>query len=117
MVLSCGVDLHKSTCSLGVGQFFSGVPLLAQFYTDVNKRKSGNVRTPYQREMSKKAFLDAYASCAILHRSGEIANIVPTTVRYWLNNGLLTQAEIDAAYEAYQDRIRCGKHQCGYICK
>ena len=81
------------------------------------KRKSGNVRTPYQREMSKKAFLDAYASCAILHRSGEIANIVPTTVRYWLNNGLLTQAEIDAAYEAYQDRIRCGKHQCGYICK
>jgi hypothetical protein len=70
------------------------------------KRKSGNVRTPYQREKSKQAFLDAYASCAILHRSCEIANIASTTVRYWLNSGFMTQAEIDAAYESYQDRIR-----------
>jgi hypothetical protein len=36
MVLSCDIDSHKSTCSLGVGQFFSGAGLLAQFYTGVN---------------------------------------------------------------------------------
>jgi hypothetical protein len=37
MGLSCVCDSHKSTLSLGVGQFYSGAALLAQFYTGVNR--------------------------------------------------------------------------------
>lgn len=71
----------------------------------------GNTRTPYQRQKTKAAFLSAYASCAILQRSCDIAHIVPATVRYWLSTGFLQQYELDAAKEQYNDRIRGVLHE------
>jgi hypothetical protein len=71
----------------------------------------GNGRSPYQRKKTKAAFLSAFASCAIMHKSCEIARINVATVHYWLSTGFLQQGEIDAAYAAYQDRIRYVIHE------
>jgi hypothetical protein len=71
----------------------------------------GKGRTPYERQKAKAAFLSAYASCAILHKSCDIARNNVGTIRYWLSTGFLQQSEIDQSYEQYQDRIRDVLHE------